>query len=375
MATSSMNDIVDQGLKKYREQLVGSILNPPLGNTVATKDAIRHFANGIGDTNPLWLSQDHANGSIHGGIVAPPLFLNAISEGQAIAGLPGLIATFVGSEWTWYKAIHLNDAFTVTNTLGDLKALSEEKGSRRFLQTGLICYQNQKEELVGTCKWNMMRSEVKLGNKRRDNGEKRTEVQIHRYTPVELEEIYQAVEAEEIRGGRPRRWQDVNVGDEITPVVKGPLSLSDMVAWAAGTNWHRISLAHGPKLFHLRKHPALSYVDPNTMAPEPIANSHFLPEASQVLMGSAIPMDLGIQRVCWPGHAVTNWMSDWGELRSLSVRLRTFVRFGDTNRCGGRVVRKWIENKTHLVEIDLSCKNQHGETTTTGTAVVALPSG
>lgn len=374
MKSSSRQDIVDQGLEKYRTHLAGTIIRPPQGNHVATRDAIRHFANGMGDSNPLWLSDDHARRSIYGCIIASPLFLNAISEGQAIVGLPGLISTFVGAEWEWHKIIRVNDAFTVTNVLFDLNDLGRERGDRRFLQTGLLRYENQRGELVGTCKWNMMRSESKLGGKGNRRKGKSSGTPIYRYSEEDLDQIYQAIEAEEIRSAQPRYWEEVKVDDEIKPVVKGPLSLSDMVAWAVGTSWHRIELAHGPKLLHLRKYPALSYIDPDTMVPEPIANSHFLPAAAKILMGSPVPMDLGFQRVCWLGHPVTNWMSDYGCLKRLDARLKAFVRFGDTNWCGGRVVKKWVDKDEHLVEIALSCENQHGDITTTGTAVVALPS-
>ena len=42
------------------------------------------------------------------------------------------------------------------------------------------------------------------------------------YTEKELEEIYAAQDREEIRGANPRFWEDVKVGDELTPVVRGP---------------------------------------------------------------------------------------------------------------------------------------------------------
>jgi len=220
----------------------------------------------------------------------------------------------------------------------------------------------------------MMRSQAKLGGGHKGGKENTSGIRMYRYSEEELAAIYQGIEAEEVRGATPRYWEDVEIEDPIKPVIKGPLSLSDMVAWAMGIGWHRIGLAHGPKLLGLRRNPGLSYQDPETMAPEPIANSHFLPAAAKILMGSPLPMDLGFQRICWLGHAVTNFMSDLGFLKKLSARLKAFVRFGDTNWCGGRVTNKWMEKEEHLVQIELSCSNQRGEVTTSGTAVVALPS-
>ncbi|RLB31869.1 MAG: hypothetical protein DRH20_15355, partial [Deltaproteobacteria bacterium] len=328
-----------------------------------------------GDHNPLWLDEDYAKRGIHRGIIAPPFFLTAVSEGQAIIGLPGLVSTFVGAEWEWHRVIRVDDRFTVSNRLLELEDKGGPDGRRRFLQSGILSYVNQRQETVGTCTWHMMRTERKLGGGEKGRRrEKDSGIRIHRYSDEELEAICSAVEAEEIRGAAPRWYETVAVGDELVPVVKGPLSLSDMVAWAIGAAWHRIALAHGPKLLHLRSKPGLSYKDPETGAPEPISLSHFHPAAAEILMGSPLPLDLGFQRICWFGHLVTNWMSDHGFLRKLNARLEAFVRFGDTNWCRGKIVKKWVDGKDHLVEMELHSENQRGEITMTGNAVVALPS-
>jgi hypothetical protein len=66
-------------------------------------------------------------------------------------------------------------------------------------------------------------------------------------------------------------------------------------------------------------------------------------------------------------------MSDYGFLKKLEARLKSFVRFGDTTWCKGKVVGKRVEAEECLVDLDLSCQNQNGEITTSGKAVVVLP--
>ena len=222
----------------------------------------------------------------------------------------------------------------------------------------------------------MMRSEAKPEKLKPKTVEKeKPSPTPYHYKEEKLASIYQAIEAEEIRGGNPRTFEEVRIGDPLGPVVKGPLSLSDMVAWACGIGWQRIALAHGMKLSFLRRYPGLSYIDPETGAPEPIANSHFLPSAAKILMGSPLPLDLGFQRVCWMGHLVTNWMSDVGFLKKLDVRLKGFVRFGDTTWCLGKVSGKRNKGGEHLIELELLAKNQEGKMTTEGRAEVVLPAG
>ena len=376
MSPQDTEDLIAKGVRKYGEKWEGAVLYPPVGIHVATADDIRRYANGLGDANPLWHSEDHARESVYGGIVAPPSFLNAVSEGQAIVGLPGLIATFVGAEWEWFEMVRAGDRFSVTNTLLPLEDKTRAKGSRQYLQSGILRYKNQSGFLVGQCTWRMIRTEVKLGGKpsEKQTHERTKKAARHCYSKEALEEIYQSLDSEKIQGPKPLYVEDVTEGQEIPLVVKGPLSLSDMVAWAAGISWHRMALAHGPKLRFLRDHPALAYTDPLTGTPEPIANSHFDADAARILMGSPLPLDLGFQRVAWLSHPITNWMGDHGFLKRLDVRVKGFVRFGDTNRCRGKVVRTWREGEESGAEVEVQSQNQAGEITARGNALVVLPS-
>ena len=78
--------------------------NEPLGrlNEVATRDQIRHFANSIGDTNPLWRDPEYARSSKYGHIIAPPLFLNAFYH-AIIPLVPGTFAMPTGLSCEWFK--------------------------------------------------------------------------------------------------------------------------------------------------------------------------------------------------------------------------------------------------------------------------------
>ena len=48
-------------------------------NREATKDAIWHFAEALGDDNPLWTDEEYASKSRYGRIIAPPTFLYTFS--------------------------------------------------------------------------------------------------------------------------------------------------------------------------------------------------------------------------------------------------------------------------------------------------------
>ena len=376
MSQPDISQIIERGLAKYRERLEGAVLPAPLSQRVATPEAIRQFAQGLGDLNPLWCDPAYAAATAWGGLLAPPAFLNAVCEGQAIVGLPGLIAFFVGARWEWNGVIRAGDSFSVDNELLPLADKTSPGQPARVFQQGVLRYRNQRGEVAGSCRWDMMRSQAKLGGGKKPQSSGQAApaaAQRQPYRAEELAEIYEAIRAEKPRGRQERYWQEVAVGDEVAPVIKGPLSLSDMVAWAAGIAWHRAALAHGPKLLHLLANPGLAYIDPASGAPEPIAMSHFEPAGARILMGSPLPMDIGFQRVAWFSHPVTNWMGDAGRLLSLEVRLKGFVRFGDICRLGGRVAAKERVGGQAVVDLELCCSNQRGEEVASGAARVALP--
>lgn len=371
-----MSQIIEQGLAKYRERMEGAVLKAPVCQRVATPEAIRQFAQGLGDLNPLWCDPDYAASTEWGGLLAPPAFLNAVCEGQAILGLPGLIAFFVGARWEWNGVMRAGDSFTVDNELLPLADKTKPGKPVRVFQQGVLRYRNQHGEVAGSCRWDMMRSQVKLGGgkKKEPSGQAAPTVpQREPYSPEKLAEVYESIRSEKPRGREERFWQDVAVGDVVAPVIKGPLSLSDMVAWSTGIAWHRAALAHGPKLMHLLENPGLAYIDPASGAPEPIAMSHMDPDGARILMGSPLPMDIGFQRVAWFTHPVTNWMGDAGRLLNLEVRLSGFVRFGDIVWLGGKVASKERLDGRAVVNLDLQCTNQRGEEVAAGTAQVALP--
>ncbi|MGE0231265.1 MAG: MaoC family dehydratase N-terminal domain-containing protein [Flavobacteriaceae bacterium] len=69
------------------------------------------------------------------------------------------------------------------------------------------------------------------------------------------------------------------------------------------------------------------------------------------------------------------WMGDAGVIKRVSCQYRGIQYKGDTVTCRGHIVRKYVENGEHLVDIDLWVENQAGQRIGPGRAVVALPSG
>ena len=106
--------------------------------------------------------------------------------------------------------------------------------------------------------------------------------------------------AETPRGATPRYWDDVQVGEEIDTITKGPIGLTDEIAFvASGAAPIPRLAAHGVALRRYRKHPRWAYRDPTTHA------LACLFRALQRLRGSA-PRGAGGLRRRHPAHVLAD---------------------------------------------------------------------
>lgn len=70
----------------------------------------------------------------------------------------------------------------------------------------------------------------------------------------------------------------------------------------------------------------------------------------------------------------TDWMGDDGTLRKIVTQVRHPKIVGDTNTVYGNVVRKYVQDGEHLVDLDVRNENQSGTASAFARATVALPS-
>jgi len=80
---ATFGKITEEGLAKMRATF-GRPHYPQVQNSVASQDAIRQFAWGIGDDNRLWHDLEYARKSRYGHIISPPFFLYAVAAPQGM---------------------------------------------------------------------------------------------------------------------------------------------------------------------------------------------------------------------------------------------------------------------------------------------------
>src|SRR6195952_4390989 len=158
MADSSAPDrfpkITDEGLEQLRKRL-GVLITDTVEpwNFEATRDAIRHYAHGIGDDNPLWNDPSYAESTRFGTIVALPSFLFSTSRivSGYCGGLSGVHAMWAGADWTWHKDVLRGDVITTQAFLKDLIEPQTRFAGRAFQQTYHTDFFNQHGDKVAEC--------------------------------------------------------------------------------------------------------------------------------------------------------------------------------------------------------------------------------
>jgi len=365
--------ITDEALEELKKRIdVERTSSEPAHFTIANRDAIRHFAWGIGDDNPLWLDEEYAKGTRHGGLVAPPCILYSMDRGASLfvgGGLPGIHGMFSGTDWEWFLPIRINDEITCTGHVSDVIEKERSQFSRRMIHQGFeVTFKNQNNQIVAKAKMWVLRTErgtAKGKGKYEGIGQ-------HHYTPEEIKAIEADYDKEEIRGANPRYWEDVAIGEELTPIVKGPLTVTDNVCWEIAWGGGPFVHAHRVALNWWRRHPGGTVLNRFGIPDSPEA-VHWDDEMARDV-GVPAAYDFGPQRVSWLSHLMTNWIGDNGFLKKLSAEVRRFNLIADTTWCKGRVVGKRVENNEHLVDCEIWAENQRGEVTAPGKATVVLPS-
>lgn len=368
----ALGKFTDEMLSEMRA-LIGTELRTDgcVNNEHATRLAILRFADGIGDDNPLWTEPEYAAATPYGTLIAPPSFIFACLASVQF-GWRGLGGFHAETLLSFHRPIRLDDRITARVVFDGFEGPIESRfAGRRIKDYVRQQYRNQHDELVAEFICSRVRFERSEAQKRADT---RKITLPHPWTEAELTAIEDQIIAETPRGATPRYWEDVQLGDELDVITKGPLGLTDEIAFiAAGAAPIPRVAAHRVSLRRYRRHPQWAYRDPRTYALEPIYSVHYNDYAAQ-RQGAQAAYDVGIQRTCWQIHALTHWMGDTAFLKAATSQYRAHVYLSDVIRLGGRIETKEVDGDgDHVVRLTTWANNQRGDNVMPGTAVIALP--
>lgn len=369
----SFPKITDSALEDLRRRIGVKITNTvePWCHE-ATRDNIRHYAHGIGDDNPLWCDPEYARKTKYGDVIALPSFLFATSRivSGYVGGLSGVHAMWSGADWTWHKPVARNDVIDTEAMLKDLVPHQTAFAGRAIQQIYEVKFYNQHGDLVAHADSWCFRTERdharEAGTKYRDLRAREQRV----YTDEELEAAFRLYHQEEIRGSVPRFWDDVEEGEELPVLFKGPMTVTGFIAYAQG--WGGLYIRANKMAWKLaREHPGIG-IKNRFGVPDCPERVHW-EEDFALEVGAPGAYDYGPERCSWLTHQLTNWMGDEGFLHKAHCKIRRHNPEGDMLFIKGRIKRKFAENGQHYVEIDQIAHNQDEELSVVGGGIVRLP--
>jgi acyl dehydratase len=348
----------------------------------ATRDGIRNFAMSYGDDNPLFTDPEYGKGTRWGGQIAPQMITNCLSNptyGDPIPeeirkrtkGLFSGVHVFVsGQSSEWYRPIYLGDELYGFGGTESVEEKKSEFAGRSVIRIGRGVRINQRGEVVAITRTIAIMTERKES---RERG-KYMEIKPASYTEDDIAEI-EAIYAQERRRGPEQRWfEDVEVGESLPKMAKGPFTLTDVILFHAGGSQLR-PYGFGPsRLWYQSKNRIPKFYIPNAMGiPDVAQRLHWESEWSQQI-GNPMAYDYGIMRECWLNHYLTDWVGDDGWVFRQHDEMRKFNYIGDAHVITGEVTAKRVEDGRCYVDIDFRATNQRGTVTAPANATVMLPS-
>jgi len=376
-AATTMRDAPTQGkitdeVIAAAKAMIGMRLRPegPYLQDV-TIDTIRNFCNGVGDLNPLYRDSEYGRNSRYASVIAPPMFPMAYGWlGRTRWGLPGVHGFYAGNDWEIFRNLRPGDRISAEERVVAADERQSEFSGRLVIQYVEAHFVNQHDDLIARVLGWCTRHERKAA---RDKG-KYKDIKTREYTAEELNAIDKAVVEEDrnICGRNIRYWEDVEEGQELTPIARGPLSMMDTMGFLVGCGRGH---THGVLLKGALRHPGHFFRNPEAGGGVEYTGIGHHRESVAKEVGVPGIYDYGPQRSAWVATLVTNWMGDAGFLKRIKTELRRFNTMGDTTWCKGKVIKKYQQDGFPLADIDVWAENQRGEkTVTNGGATVMLPS-
>ncbi len=383
---AEQGQITDEGIARLRARVGIPEPHPmPPQYTVPTVDTFRNVAVAYGDDNPLWCDPDHGAKSRWESVIAPPPLVGgdtlvgedevtevAAEHRELMKGDPlrGVHAFYSASAREWWAPMYpMHRVYRRNALVAALDKQSEFAGRAVHEWTAQVFRADDGTILSGQYRL-MVRTEREKAREKK----KYDTVALADYTDEQIDEIEAQYERERARGPEPRWWEDVEEGDEVGPMVKGPLTVTDMICWHAGMGMG----LYGVKPLRLgyrnrRRIPRFFHRDPQNV-PDVMQRVHWDPEFAR-RAGNPTTYDYGRMRETWLIHLCTDWMGDDAWLWKLDCEFRKFNFVGDTQWLRGTVVRKFLAaGERPAVEVDLEAVSQRGELTTPGHATILLPS-
>lgn len=372
-----MTDDIDGSLESLlddcRERLGCAATDIPAGAQLADWTNISRHQAATGDDNPLYLDLQHGADSWWRGTIAPPGFVLGILTPESIGPLAAkphdVVEMLARVDLWWNDHIRLGERVGARARLADARWGPSFRERRTLDLTTHVTYTSQ-ERAVATAAGVVRLHPLRLGQ------ELLCERPIHRYSDTEIAHVEASLDNEApVRGTRALLHSAVHVGDTLPPMVRGPVTWSELITWmvaqghcAPAGNLRTLQLQAQPGIARPHGATGWSWSDRRQAREDLLACAD---------VGFAAPASRGSMTVALAAQMVTRWMGDDGFLRHLSVTLDEPLLYGDTLFISGHVTRKFTQRfggrEVHAVLLALRGRNQLEQQVFHATAIVLLP--
>lgn len=347
----------------------------------ATTDNIRNFAHGCGDDNPLYCDPDYASGTRWGSVIAPGMMAGVINSPMKGDPIPdeikalrkslfrGIHVFVSGSTWDFYRPIFPGDTLYSFNGDETSEVKVSEFAGKSVISVRKDVKVNQRGEVVAVYRILRVLTERKTAAKKG----KYSAIEPARYSDDDMAKVEEIYAAETVQGASKRYADDVQIGDSLGTMAKGPLTVTDVICFHAGGYGFVPYAPTVGRLAHKnRKRIAPFYIKNEYGVPDVAQRLHWDPVWAQAI-GNPMAYDYGVMRENYLMHYLTDWAGDDAIVVRVHDEIRKFNYMGDTQIITGQVVSKREENGQTLVDVQVQFTNQRDEATVKATATIALP--
>ncbi|WP_419709624.1 FAS1-like dehydratase domain-containing protein [Pseudomonas sp. NFX224] len=386
-----MGKITDADVEMMRRRI--GYPNPTLRKGVITKpwntyahgDAIRRWAESVGDMNPLYNDEGYASSTRWGGTIAPPGFewSMGIDRNPVVSpdmfqetrhALRGVQLFHSGAEYIYYRPITVGVRLYKSECVGDVEEKQSRFATRSVIVNNATSWWDENDvTYINSSRW-FVHAERKAVPQDGESAKKKPKDPLASYTPEQLTAIEEAYDSEYIRGADTLYLEDIDVGQQLPTMVKGPLTITDMINLHMGGGW----LTYGNPPYRLayenRKRLRGFYSKNEFGAWDTVQRVHWdLGLAQQV--GVQHTYDIGPMRFVMVCNYVSNYAGDDSWVHRIRYELRNFNYVGDTTWITATVTAARVdETLGPLIELEIVGTNQRGQQNITAQATILVSS-
>ena len=315
-------------------------------NLSCTDDAVRRFALCIGDDNPLFTRPDYAKNTRWGGVIAPPAFEKSMGINRSPVmdpdvakitskALRGVQLYHSGGEFFYYAPITEGTTLYRSKYVKAVDDKQSEFSGRSVIVTNAQCLWDQNDRvMVDGVDW-FVHAERKS---RSGKADKYAREEPALYTDEQLGEIEQAYDDEYRRGADTLWFEDVAAGMALPRMVKGPLTVTDLISLHMGAGWLIYGNWPNRLAFENRKKLRGFYSRDEYNAWDTVQRVHWDKNMADKV-GVRMMYDIGPVRQFHLTNFLTNYAGDDGWIYRVRFEFRRFNYMGDVTWLTGEISR------------------------------------